>query len=444
MKKVFMLSIVLISCICLAACASSDSQQAPRKISDVIPYDDADAEIYSFIETVDGRSVTLLYPEDRAAEMVELLDSIELKSLPVYEDLHAAMDMTGLQLALKIQNDEEMYFITVAGVDDIILSLCLSAAPTYAWNLNDNPELVRELREIDSKVHEYSHDGSGFMDVSKDMEGATVIHHFNKADSLYLADIMDAALEAGVSVDGELPAGDFAVMMELDGQTWYLDAEQRIAGKADGENITAVEMDDLYFLTVMRKLSTKLFSDERIAAEVKASWDAAKLAEQLGKETPYTKLYRYMQTSLGQWQEEEKSISTAGATWTLMEAAAWYAEKEALLPDRDTLDKEAEAEALSSLVLYNKACDQFGIAADEWIAANREAQVDSLILAAVYTSAGMDAEEINDLMMSIQEEYLDSEAYAKIKPQFERSMELLKSGGVLTAEQLLKEDIFTE
>ena len=444
MKKVFMLSIVLISCICLAACASSDSQRAPRKISDVIPYDAVDAEIYSFIETVDGRSVKLLYSEDRAAEMAELLDTIELKELPVTEDMEAVKNLSSVHISLLIEAGEENYFITAVGTQDVYLNLWQGEDVAYSYVLDLNSDLVQQLTDINSKVHEYSHDGSGFMDVSKDTEGATVTHHFNKADSLYLADIMDAALEAGMAWDGELTAGDFAVVMELDGQNWYLDAERQIAGKADGENITAVEMDDLYFRPVMRKLSTKVFQDERIAAEVKASWDAAKLAEQLGKETPYTKLYRYVQTSLGQWQEEEKAISTAGATWILMEAVEWYAEKEALLPDQETLDKTAEAEALSALVLYNTACGQLGITADEWMAANREAQVDSLILDAVYTSADMDVEEINDLMMSIQEEYLASDAYAKIKPQYERSLELLRNGGELTAEQLLEEDIFTD
>ena len=444
MKKWFVLCIMLVLCVCLASCGSSDSQRAPRKISDVIPYGDADAEIYSFIETVDGRSVTILYPEDRAAEMAELLDSVNLKELPATTDMDTVKNLSSVHISLLIEAGEENYFITAVGSQDVYLNLWLGEDIAYSYVLDMNSELLQQLTDINSKVHEYSHDGSGFMNVSKDMDGATVTHRFNKADSLYLADIMDAALEAGAAVVGELTAGDFAVMMELDGQTWYLDAERRIVGKDDDGIIKAVEMDDLYFLPVMRKLSTKVFQDECIAAEVKASWEAAKLAEQLGKETPYTKLYRYMQSSLGQWQEEETALAKAGAAWIFSEAAEWYAEKEELLPDQETLDKEADADTLSALVLYNTACDQLGITADEWVTANREAQVDALILDAVYTSADMDVEEINELVMSIQEEYLASEAYAKIKLQYERSLELLENSAELTVEQLLEEDIFIE
>ena len=67
-----------------------------------------------------------------------------------------------------------------------------------------------------------------------------------------------------------------------------------------------------------------------------------------------------------------------------------------------------------------------------------------MILTAVYTASGVSAEELNDLMKSIQEDYLASEDFERIRPQFERSLELLQSGEVLTAEELLEEDIFTE
>jgi hypothetical protein len=71
-------------------------------------------------------------------------------------------------------------------------------------------------------------------------------------------------------------------------------------------------------------------------------------------------------------------------------------------------------------------------------------QEDNVILTAVYTGSGVSAEELNELVKSIKNEFLESEAYAKVKPQFERSLQLLGSGAQLSAEQLMEEDIFNE
>lgn len=445
MKKKLTIWIVLLLCVSLAACGGPDSDSTPGKISDVIPYNNDEAVFYSFIETVGGRSVTLAYPEDREAEMVELLESIDLKSLPVNGDLEAAQNLTGLYLSLLVESGDDQYFITAAGLENVYLTLSQGAEITHSYVLDMNSELLRQFTEIDRKVHEYSHDGTGFMEVSKD---GVDVQYMDKGDSLYLADIMDAALEEGTSAEngGKLDAEDFAVKMELDGQVWYLDPESRMAGKQVGETIAAVKMEDMYFLPVMRKLAGRLFMEERIAAEVKASWDAAKLADQLGKKTPYTKLYRYCQVALGQWQGEEKALKAAETAWIQGAAMEWYASREGIMPEQQTLDKQVEgtASAYGYNEWYQKACEKLGITVEEWVTADRDVVDDSMILTAVYTSSGITAEELNDLVKSINTEFLESEAYENIRPQFERSLQLLESGKELTAEQLMEEDIFIE
>ena len=445
MKKKLAIWIVLLLCVSLAACGGPGGDSTPGKISDVIPYSNDEAVFYSFIETVGGRSVTLAYPEDRKAEMVELLESIDLKSLPVNEDLEAAENLTGLYLHLMIENGDDKYFITAAGLEDVYLNLCQGEEITYSYVLDMNSELLRQLTAIDLKVCEYSHDDSGFMKLSK--EGVDS-QYLDKGDSLYLADIMDAALEEAAAAGNreELEAEDFAVKMELDGQVWYLDPERRMAGKQSGVIIAATEMDEMYFLPAMRKLSGKLMAYERVAAEVKGSWEAAKLAEQLGKKTPYTELYRYYQVSLGQWQGADKALATAKEAWLQCTAMEWYAEKEGIMPEQENLDKQIEitSRSLSSVDWYLKACEQLGITEEEWVLADRKVQEDNVILTAVYTGSGVSAEELNELVKSIKNEFLESEAYAKVKPQFERSLQLLESGPPLSAEQLMEEDIFIE
>jgi len=445
MKKVCMICVLLLVCACLAACGGPGTDAAPGKISDVIPYDDAGTEIYSCIPTVGERSVTLLYSEERKAEMVELLDSVNLKELPVNEDMDAAKILHALHISLLIQSGSEKYYITAAGAQNVYLNLWQGDNIVHSCILDINADLIQKLTEINRKVHDYSYDGSGFMEISK--VGAD-IQHFNNADSLYLADIMEAALESGTPEDGaeNVTAEDFAVKIKLDGQVWYLNPETRIAGKETDGIISAVEMDDRYFLPVMRKISVKLFAEERVAAEVKAAWDAAQLAEQLGKTTPYTELYRHMQVSLGQWQDAETAVSSARAAWLLHAAVEWYAEKEGIMPEQAELDKQVEitAMSLSSVAWYQNACDQLGITVEDWVWADRKSQDVSIILTAVYTTvSGVSAEEVNDLIRSIQEDYLASEDFERIRPQFERSLELLQSGGSMTAEELLEEDIFT-
>ncbi len=445
MKKGFKIWMVLLLCVSLTACGGPASDSAPGKISDVIPYSNDEAELYCFIETVGSRSVMLAYPEDRKDEMVELLEAIDLKSLPVNEDMDAARNLTGLYLSLLIERGDDQYFITAAGLEDVYLTLIQGEEIIHSYVLDMNSELLREFTEIDRKVHEYSHDGTGFMEVSKD---GVDVQYMDKGDSLYLADIMDAALEEGTAAGNneELDAEDFAVKMDLDGQIWYFDPERRMGGKQSGENIAAVEMDDMYFLPVMRKLAGRVFMEERAAAEVKASWDAAKLAEQLGKKTPYTELYRYYHVALGQWQEEEKALRVAETAWIQGAAMEWYALKEGIMPEQKTLDQQVEgmARAYGNIEWYQKACEKLGITVEEWVTADRDMVDDSMILTAVYTSSGITAEELNHLVNSINTEYLESEAYEKIQTQFERSLQLLEGGMLLSAEQLMKEDIFIE
>ncbi len=444
MKKVFVVFLILTLCLSLAACGGPGTDAAPGKISDVIPYDDAGTEIYSCIPTVGERSVTLLYSEERKAELVELLDSVNLKELPVNEDMDAVKNLHALHISLLIQSGSEKYYITAAGAQNVYLNLWQGDEIVHSCILDINADLIQKLTEINRKVHDYSYDGSGFMEISR--VGAD-IQNLNNADSLYLADIMEAALESGISEDGaeNVKAEDFAVKMKLDGQVWYLDPETRMAGKETDGTISAVKMDDRYFLPVMRKISVKLFAEERVAAEVKAAWDAAQLAEQLGKATPYTEMYRHMQVSLGQWQDAETAVSSARAAWLLHAAVEWYAEKEGIMPEQAELDKQLEvtAKSLSSVTWYQNACDQLGITVEDWVWADRKSQDISMTLTAVYTASGVSAEELNDLMKSIQEDYLASEDFERIRPQFERSLELLQSGGSMTAEELLEEDIFT-
>ena len=116
------------------------------------------------------------------------------------------------------------------------------------------------------------------------------------------------------------------------------------------------------------------------------------------------------------------------------------------MPEQADLDKQVEITvmSLSSVVWYQNACDQLGITVEDWVWADRTSQDISMILTAVYAASGVSAEELNDLMQSIQEDYLASEDFERIQPQFERSLELLQSGGSMTAEELLEEDIFTE
>ena len=443
MKKVFVVFLILTLCLSLAACDGPGTNAAPGKISDVIPYDDAGTEIYSCIPTVGERSVTLLYSEERKAELVELLDSVNLKELPVNEDMDAAKNLHA-HISLLIQSGSEKYYITAAGAQNVYLNLWQGDNIVHSCILDINADLIQKLTEINRKVHDYSYDGSGFMEISK--VGAD-IQHFNNADSLYLADIMKAVLESGTPADGteNVKAEDFAVKMKLDGQVWYLNPETRMAGKETDGTISAVKMDDRYFLPVMRKISVKMFAEERVAAEVKVAWDAAQLAEQLGKATPYTELYRYMQVSLGQWQDAETAVSSARAAWLMHTAVEWYAEKEGIMPEQAELDKQVEvtAKSLSSVTWYQNACDQLGITVEDWVWADRKSQDVSMILTAVYTASGVSAEELNDLMKSIQEDYLASEDFERIRPQFERSLELLQNGGSMTAEELLEEDIFT-
>ncbi len=444
MKKVCMICILLLACACLTACGGPGINAAPGKISDVIPYDDADAEIYSYIPTVGERSVTLLYSEERKAEMVELLDSVNLKELPVNEDMDAAKNLHALHISLLIQSGSEKYFITAAGAQNVYLNLWQGDEIVHSCILDIYADLIQKLTEINRKVHDYSYDGSGFMEISK--IGAD-IQNLNNGDSLYLADIMEAALETRTPADGaeNFKAEDFAVRMKLDGQVWYLNPENRMAGKENGGTISAVKMDDRYFLPVMRKISVKLFAEERVAAEVKAAWDAAQLAEQLGKKTPYIYMYRNMQIALGQWQDAESAVSSARAAWLLRESVEWYAEKEGIVPEQAELDRQVEitAMSLSSVEWYQNACEPLGITVEDWVWADRKSQDVSMMLTAVYTASGVSAEELNDLMRSIQEDYLASEDFERIRPQFERSLELLQSGEVLTAEDLLEEDIFT-
>ncbi len=445
MKKKLAIWIVLLLCVSLAACGGPAGDSTPGKISDVIPYSNDEAVFYSFIETVDGRSVTLAYPEDRKMEMVELLESIDLKSLPVNEDMEAAENLTGLYLYVMIESGNDNYFITAAGLEDVYLNLCQGEEITQSYVLEVNSELLRQLTAIDLKVREYSHDDSGFMKLSK--EGVDSLY-LDKGDSLYLADILDAALEevAAAGNREELGEEDFAVKMELDGQVWYLDPESQMAGKQSGETITAVEMDEMYFLPAMRKLSGKLMAYERVAAEVKGAWEAAKIAEQLGKKTPYTELYRYYQVSLGQWQGTDKALATAKEAWLQCASMEWYADKEGLMPEQENLDKQIEmtSRSLSSVDWYLKACEVLGITVEEWVLADRKVQEDNVILTAVYAGSGVSAEELNELVKSIKNEFLESEAYEKIRPQFECSLQLLERGVPLSAEQLMEEDIFIE
>ena len=186
--------------------------------------------------------------------MVELLDSVNLKELPVNEDMDAAKNLHALHISLLIQSGSEKYYITAAGAQNVYLNLWQGDEIVRSCILDINADLIQKLTEINRKVQDYSYDGSGFMEISK--AGAD-IQNLNNADSLYLADIMEAALESGISEDGaeNVKAEDFAVKMKLDGQVWYLNPETRIAGKETDGTISAVEMDDRYFLPVMRKMS---------------------------------------------------------------------------------------------------------------------------------------------------------------------------------------------